>query len=494
MRIFEALWWLSFWAALGLCLGSFLNAVIYRLPRNRSIRNPLWSFCPNCGHRIHWYDNLPILSFVLLRGRCRNCSVPIATRYLVIEALMAVIVLMLLDAFFIGGVRAGLATSRFGLTDELDSDWPILLAHVILFACLFPMSVIDLEHYWVDVRFTNFATAAGFVLHAVWTPRHSMDWIRPWDSTAIASILATAALVVVWVVRVCQPRVAPEHLGEELEPSTLPLPTEPNPARQPPPSLASPSRLAGWIAGVLLLFLFIVLALDESGRAELRHPGRALLPLLCFFALIVWESTLERPADQLIVDAIHEERFAARRTALRELAILIPVGAAAALGWWLMSRGGGLADRLHEALHVQVLIGSWTLKPVLGLATAASGYIISGAIGWTVRIVFTLVFGKEAFGTGDIHLMAATGCVAGWPVVVLAFFLTCGLAMFGWLLTLPFKWTRALPLGPWLSLSFLAVVVFYDAIVRWPVIERAVYTVNLLIFGNSQVFPIRNGH
>jgi hypothetical protein len=242
---------------------------------------------------------------------------------------------------------------------------------------------------------------------------------------------------------------------------------------------------------VLLLLLFVVLALDESGRAELRHAGRALVPLLCFFALIVWESTVERPSDQLIADAIHEERLTARRTVLRELAMLLPAVAAALVGWWLMSRGGGVVDGLHEALHVRLRIGSWSTSPVLGLATAAGGYVIAGAIGWTVRIVFTLVFGKEAFGTGDIHLMAAAGCVAGWPVVVLAFFLTCGLAMFGWLLTLPFKWTRALPLGPWLSLSFLAVAVFYDALIRWPVIERAVHTANLLIVGNSQILPIR---
>ncbi|MCH7662218.1 MAG: prepilin peptidase, partial [Euryarchaeota archaeon] len=64
--------------------------------------------------------NLPILSFVLLRGRCRHCRVPIATRYVVVEASMAVIVLMLLDAFFIGQVRSGVCSNggRFGLTDD----------------------------------------------------------------------------------------------------------------------------------------------------------------------------------------------------------------------------------------------------------------------------------------------------------------------------------------------------------------------------------------
>ena len=72
--------------------------------------------------------------------------------------------------------------------------------------------------------------------------------------------------------------------------------------------------------------------------------------------------------------------------------------------------------------------------------------------------------------------------------VLLGFFLTCLLAMIGWLGTLPFKRVRALPLGPWLSLSFLAVVVYYDAILKWPLIERAVYTFRLLFLEKQQAF------
>ena len=126
--------------------------------------SPLWSACPFCRRRIAWYDNLPIISFLALRGRCRHCDVPIPTRYLVIEVLMGLIVLVLLDTFFIGHVREGLCTARFGLTDQLSFDWPILVAHIILFACLIALSAIDLEHYWVDIRFTNFVVLAGFAL------------------------------------------------------------------------------------------------------------------------------------------------------------------------------------------------------------------------------------------------------------------------------------------------------------------------------------------
>ena len=167
----------------------------------------------------------------------------------------------------------------------------------------------------------------------------------------------------------------------------------------------------------MLLGTFIALWVDAVGKADLRHAGRAMLPLLLFFGLLVWESTVKRPADRQIMDAINEERHGARRMVLSELGLLLPVLLFGALGCLVMGDTVDLSNRISDALHAETpfaglsTLRNWT--PLLGLATAASGYIIAGAMGWTVRIVFTLLFGKEAFGSGDIHLMAATGCVAG---------------------------------------------------------------------------------
>ncbi len=491
MLTLATLWWLSFWTAVGLCVGSFLNAVIHRLPRQKSLRDPIWSFCPVCRHRIRWFDNLPVLSFVLLSGRCRHCGVPISTRYPVIEMSMALIVLMLVDSFFIGQVRTGLSTSVFGLTDRLSYDWPILLAHITLFACLLSMSAIDLEHYWVDIRFTNLATVVGFACHAMWTPAHSRDWVRPSDTTAVVSLFALAGLGITWVVVACQPPADVE--GDEQEPDeeaeVFPEVTR---ARKPPPSLVSGPRAAGWVAGVLLLGTFVMLALDEANAVaslELRHTGRALLPLLMFFFLIVWESCAQRPSDIQIAEAIHQERHTARRMVLTELVHFLPAIVTGAFGLWLMTRGGEIPERISSGLHAGARIDGIAMmrnwSPLTGMATAASGYIIAGALGWAVRIVFTLILGKEAFGTGDIHLMSAAGCVAGWPVVVLGFFLTCVLAMAGWLIALPFKKTRALPLGPWLAISLLAVVLYYDGILSTPTVSRLIDAVQYLLLGQG---------
>jgi prepilin signal peptidase PulO-like enzyme (type II secretory pathway) len=499
LKLIATIWWLGFWTALGLIVGSFLNVVVYRLPRRQSLRRPLWSACPNCSERIAWYDNLPILSFTLLRGRCRHCGSTIASRYLVIEAAMALIVLMLVDAFMIGHVRGGLRASDFGLTDSLAYDWPILLAHVILFACLLAMSAIDLEHYWVDIRFTNFVTAAGFVLHTIWTPRHSLEWPRPMDGTAIVCALALVGLVLTWVVVAAhepfwrdESPPASDDSGQPNEAAELAIGGEPT-ARPRVPPIFSTSRAFGWLATLLLLGLFFSLVIDGGGLTGLPildQPVRALVPALFFFLLIVSESTVARQSDHAIVEAIEEERYTARKMVTAELGLLLPAALFGLVGLMLMLSGGEMSQRLARGLHTTLaldrveLLRHW--QPLYGFATAASGFIIAGAIGWAVRIVFTFAFGREAFGTGDIHLMAAAGCVAGWPVVVLGFFLTCGISLLGWLATLPFKRSRALPLGPWLSLAFLLVVIFYDSIVAWGPIRNAVTVVNWFVFQNSQ--------
>src|SRR5256886_10737057 len=107
----------------GLCIGSFLNVVIARLPERRSLWHP-GSACPGCGAAIAWYDNLPLLSFALLRGRCRACALPISWRYPVVEAVTG--------AAFLSAYAAFGPTARF-------------VVAAALLAALIAITAIDLQ-------------------------------------------------------------------------------------------------------------------------------------------------------------------------------------------------------------------------------------------------------------------------------------------------------------------------------------------------------------
>ena len=76
--------YIAFFFALGACVGSFLNVVVWRLPRRESLITPP-SHCPKCGHKLAWYDNIPVLGWIWLKGKCRYCRVPISPRYPLIE-------------------------------------------------------------------------------------------------------------------------------------------------------------------------------------------------------------------------------------------------------------------------------------------------------------------------------------------------------------------------------------------------------------------------
>jgi len=97
--------------AFGLAFGSFLNVWIYRLPRGLSIVHPR-SACPHCGKPIAFYDNIPVLSWLILRGRCRNCSAHVTPRYLIVELLTGGLFLLCYSNF--GLTLAALKCAIFG--------------------------------------------------------------------------------------------------------------------------------------------------------------------------------------------------------------------------------------------------------------------------------------------------------------------------------------------------------------------------------------------
>jgi leader peptidase (prepilin peptidase)/N-methyltransferase len=122
------------WALFGSAVGSFLNVVIHRVPAGRSVVSPS-SACGACGHEIRWYDNIPIVSWLALRGRCRDCSAPISARYPLIELAGAVAFGLVAWAFFPGA----------GSPTAVAADWIVLGAFQFLAAASIALAAIDLE-------------------------------------------------------------------------------------------------------------------------------------------------------------------------------------------------------------------------------------------------------------------------------------------------------------------------------------------------------------
>jgi leader peptidase (prepilin peptidase) / N-methyltransferase len=148
---------------LGLLLGSFLNVCISRLPEHQSISKPR-SHCPNCLATIRWYDNIPLLSWVLLRARCRQCKEPISWRYPAVE--LAVGVWFALAMF--GWMRLMLRGVWMQLTPQTEVDFTILaIAFAILGFLLIGLLVMDWQTHTLPDAFTLTGIAIGFVLVCV---------------------------------------------------------------------------------------------------------------------------------------------------------------------------------------------------------------------------------------------------------------------------------------------------------------------------------------
>jgi leader peptidase (prepilin peptidase)/N-methyltransferase len=190
--------WFIFIFAFGCCVGSFLNVVIYRLPRDESLIKPL-SACPACGKRIRWYDNIPLVSWLLLRAKCRYCKAPISPRYFVIELLTGLVFVGLFFLFFHTGLRAGVGTF-------LKGGWFIYLTSIILLAALIAASAIDLKLWVIPLSVCWFVTTTGLIGSALGVyiidPTVIRNYVLLPSASAKTASLATGAaigLVISWI-------------------------------------------------------------------------------------------------------------------------------------------------------------------------------------------------------------------------------------------------------------------------------------------------------
>lgn len=189
---------LPFVGVLGAITGSFLNAFIYRWPMRISLWKRARSFCPACKHQLAWYDNIPLVSYLLLLGRCRYCRTPIHWRYPVVELITTGLFLLVYYQEMI--LNFGRVAPRGGPV----FTWPVTAVHLVFIAALIGASFIDC----IVMRLPNEITVGGAMLApflSVIVPRlhlEAPDLSGIWRLDALFSSLLgmIAGAAILWLI------------------------------------------------------------------------------------------------------------------------------------------------------------------------------------------------------------------------------------------------------------------------------------------------------
>jgi leader peptidase (prepilin peptidase)/N-methyltransferase len=382
--------YILFLSALGACVGSFLNVVVWRLPRIEIQEDDgwLWGFrqtwkalsyppshCPKCKKPLKWYDNLPVIGWIKLGGKCRFCREPISIRYPIVEAVSGLLFAFYYVMYFMVGFAPG--------CQKLDivQHWPIYLLHMMLISALLAATLIDAELFIIPIEIPWFIVPFALTEHALWD--------RPGWPGALNLSGAAAALT------------------------------------------------AGATIGLLLSIALFQLGLIPASFAESA-------PLM-----EIEKKQLEAAEEEAPPDFTPAQIRAEMR---KEMLFLLPpmiLGAGWLLATW----------KIPAVAHFWLPIAQ--IGWVSGLLGSILGLLVGGFVVWMIRIVGSYVFGREAMGMGDVHLMAAVGAVLGPGMVTVAFFLAPFFGIIHAIYLLFSKKGRELPLGPYLGLGTAAAMVFY---------------------------------
>ena len=185
----------------GAAIGSFLNVVVYRLPKEISLIAPP-SHCPACKHRIRWFDNIPIVSWLALRGRCRDCRSAISARYPLVEAITASMFALLMTAeYTFKGINLP-AREIYGTGSVKLSGWndpelyAILLYHLLLLCTLLAAALIEIDHNRPPLRLFVPALAIGVIAPLIWPylrPAPAWPGLADWSSRILDCLAGLAA-------------------------------------------------------------------------------------------------------------------------------------------------------------------------------------------------------------------------------------------------------------------------------------------------------------
>ena len=157
---------LFFVVALGAIVGSFLNVVVYRLPHGMSVIAPP-SRCPTCGARLRWWENLPILGWFVVRGRCRHCGVKISPQYMIVELLMALLFGGLYVAYYMVDTSHhtwwGAVGGPWWYDQEVWRTAPMFISYLVLLSGLAAMTLIDARTFTIPIQIPVLIVVVAFI-------------------------------------------------------------------------------------------------------------------------------------------------------------------------------------------------------------------------------------------------------------------------------------------------------------------------------------------
>jgi len=420
----------------GACVGSFLNVVVYRLPLGKSLVTPP-SACPKCDHKLAWYDNVPVLGWLWLRGKCRYCANPISPQYPILEGFCALAFGMLFLAYFQTGDRLDFA-SLAGRDSAM-----VFVLHLFLLGGLIAASKIDANLFIIPLQIcwtVTIIAIIGFPIAAGLFPKAAllMPPVPTWGigaaiGGAIGLILAFA-LLYKGILPMSFLEPVPEPVKEEkkkgkknkekrnekgkekekeisarLADSPSGLAAQPTASAQQPAPISAKSK-AIYLLTITAIAIVLWLTLGIWGRF-------AGFVLLWWGVLLVDFGAYGKPAD---LEGSGPEHWYVhpwpRLEAMKEILYL-------ALPVLFALIGIGIAT----LPAVEPVLAAWPLV-AKALAGVVFGYLVGCGVVWFVRILGTLMFGKEAMGLGDVHLVGAIGAVIGAADASVAFMMA---AFFG---------------------------------------------------------------
>jgi leader peptidase (prepilin peptidase)/N-methyltransferase len=428
----------AFIFALGACVGSFLNVVVWRLPRGESLSSPP-SHCPKCQTPLKWFDNIPVLGWIMLRGRCRYCQQPISPQYPIVEAATALMFLfyfVMLMVYRLGRcppiAEMGHMIGPMIPPPPNWRDWPLFAADLALLSGLLASSLIDAQLYIIPLGICWTLAAIGALIHTLFDLPNIAGAL---SADAQTGALALGGGIGLLLSLLLMRRGLLRQSFPEGEP------------------LLEVDRAAAAAEAAAEASAQTSIAAQSATNPLQLGPSDA-------------PPSDSSPIDPPPIDPTSPDPAASepeltpaqiRREIRLEMLFLMPP-LVLAIAVWLLAGSDMFANRWQSLVAV---------PPVGGFLGALLGALVGGFVVWLVRILGSMAFGRVAMGMGDVHLMFGIGAIIGPGPATVAFFLApfFGLAAAAWrLLT---RSHRELPYGPYLSLATGAVLLIYCPIAQY---------------------------